>query len=586
MLLPITFSVWVPKKSVLSMNNYVIKTVWLKASVLGCLWASSEIVLGSFLHNLKIPFSSNLLTGIGIILLVSAGHIWHEKGLIWRSGLICALMKTLSPSAVIFGPMISILSEALLIEMSVIIFRRSYIGWIVGGALAMSWNLAYMIFNKMLFYGMSIIDIYTSLIKYLENQLKFTLDSPWYPFFILLGVFFILGIAASVAGIFIGKKIRKAEVIPISIKPEKIKSKYLNPEKIVFNYSLIWLTGIILMLPISILTASIFPFPYALIGYIIFILLIISRYKQALNPMKKVSFIVAFFTITFLTSMLLGYLSLQSISKGFYIGLTMNIRATAMIMGFAALGAELKNPFVKKFFHKRISTQLILSLEIAVETLPLVIRNLPDMKSLTTKPFSVLSQLMVQAQFWLDRLEIKTLARKKIVIITGKVHTGKTTCLTHIVNYLNTKNVRIAGFISPAVLKDNVRQGFDLLILPDQKTFSFSRIENSSGRLSIGQFIVNKETLDKGLETLNKATDVNCDLVVIDEIGPWELENQGWTPAINKLMKDTKLPLIWVVRREVLDAAISFWAPASPLIIDCSNELSEDMPVNVYDFIK
>jgi len=63
---------------------------WLKASVLGCLWASSEIVFGSFLHNLRIPFTGIILTGIGIILLISVAHLWKENGLFWRAGLVCA----------------------------------------------------------------------------------------------------------------------------------------------------------------------------------------------------------------------------------------------------------------------------------------------------------------------------------------------------------------------------------------------------------------------------------------------------------------------------------------------------------------
>src|SRR5512141_1386767 len=88
---------------------------WMKAAVLGCLWASSEIVLGSFLHNLRIPFSGNILTGIGLMILISVSFLWKEKGLFWRAGLVCALMKTVSPSAVIFGPMIAILSEAILL---------------------------------------------------------------------------------------------------------------------------------------------------------------------------------------------------------------------------------------------------------------------------------------------------------------------------------------------------------------------------------------------------------------------------------------------------------------------------------------
>ena len=91
---------------------------WLKASVAGSMWAASEIVIGSFMHNLRLPFSGSILTAIGIIILISLNLQWKEKGLFWRAGVVCATMKTLSPSAVIFGPIIAILTEALLIEIS------------------------------------------------------------------------------------------------------------------------------------------------------------------------------------------------------------------------------------------------------------------------------------------------------------------------------------------------------------------------------------------------------------------------------------------------------------------------------------
>jgi hypothetical protein len=34
-----------------------LKPVWLKAAVLGGLWASVEIIIGSFFHNLRLPFA-------------------------------------------------------------------------------------------------------------------------------------------------------------------------------------------------------------------------------------------------------------------------------------------------------------------------------------------------------------------------------------------------------------------------------------------------------------------------------------------------------------------------------------------------
>ena len=56
------------------MNNRLLSEKWVKASIAGTIWAASEIVLGSFLHNPEVPFSGNLLTAIGVIILISLGH--------------------------------------------------------------------------------------------------------------------------------------------------------------------------------------------------------------------------------------------------------------------------------------------------------------------------------------------------------------------------------------------------------------------------------------------------------------------------------------------------------------------------------
>ena len=101
------------------------RDIWLRAAVLGSLWGASEIVLGTFLHNLRIPFSSNLLTAIGIILMIAGHPLWPQRGLIWRAGIICAALKTLSPIHAIFGPMIAISAQAVLMQGAIFLGGRT-----------------------------------------------------------------------------------------------------------------------------------------------------------------------------------------------------------------------------------------------------------------------------------------------------------------------------------------------------------------------------------------------------------------------------------------------------------------------------
>jgi len=87
------------------MNNSIgLSDKWKKAAIIGGLWASIEIVIGSFLHNMRIPFAGTILAVQGIIILLAFTSFWQQRGIIIRAGIITALMKSISPSAVILGP--------------------------------------------------------------------------------------------------------------------------------------------------------------------------------------------------------------------------------------------------------------------------------------------------------------------------------------------------------------------------------------------------------------------------------------------------------------------------------------------------
>jgi hypothetical protein len=206
------------------MTEVLLNNKWVKASVVGTVWAASEIVFGSFLHNLRIPFCGNVLTAIGLIILISFAYTFKEKGIFWRAGLICALLKTLSPSAVIFGPIIAIFTEAVLLENAVLILGRTYAGFIVGSVLAMSWNLVQKILSYILFYGFDIIEIYKGLVKIAEKQLNYNFDLLWTPIIILLSAYAVFGIVAAIIGIRVGKKISlKRDNPDVFIMSEKFR---------------------------------------------------------------------------------------------------------------------------------------------------------------------------------------------------------------------------------------------------------------------------------------------------------------------------------------------------------------------------
>ena len=150
---------------------------WLKAAVLGSIWASSEIVLGSFLHNLGVPFCGYLLTAIAICLMVAGHRLWPERGILWRAGLICAVMKAVSPSAVILGPMTAIFMEGLMLEAGTVLLGRNPAGYMLGGGLAMSWGLIQKVVKLIVLYGVDMYQLYVNLYAWMVKQ--FGLSGRW-----------------------------------------------------------------------------------------------------------------------------------------------------------------------------------------------------------------------------------------------------------------------------------------------------------------------------------------------------------------------------------------------------------------------
>ena len=275
---------------------------WIKASIAGTIWAASEIVLGSFLHNLKVPFSGNILTAIGIIILISISYIWKERGLFWRAGLICALMKSMSPSAVIFGPMIAIFTESALIELSVRLMGRTFAGYAIGSMLAMSWNLVQKIFNYIIFYGSNIIEVYADLLRYAQKQLNIKTEIIWMPIIVLLIVYALFGLLASVTGIRVGRKMLSQPFQDSSLIFKQPSGEVIRKDDKEFNYSITWLIINVVLIISSFILLSKSEWMIWSSAITVIVIIWSVRYKRALRQLSRPKFWILFVFITLVTA--------------------------------------------------------------------------------------------------------------------------------------------------------------------------------------------------------------------------------------------------------------------------------------------
>jgi len=523
---------------------------WIKASVLGTIWASSEIVLGSFLHNLRIPFSGNILTAIGIVILISASYKWEEKGLFWRAGVICALLKTMSPSAVIFGPMVAIFSEAVLLEVSTRLFGRTIPGFIVGAALAMSWNLFQRIFNFIIFYGQNIVEVYTNIMHYAERQLGFRFDAVWAPIIVLLIVYALFGIFSALVGIRTGRKIKQNKI------PDSLigKEEYRTPNKTKtrdFNYSAYWLVVNILMVSGSL-------FLIERINFLVWIVIVASiattwaiRYKRALRQLIKPRLWIFFIVITMLAAFVFTRLQSDSktLSDALLIGVEMNLRAIILIMGFTVLGTELYNPKIRNYLAQGYFKQLPLALELSVESLPQIIANTPDFKTIVKNPFLFVQHIMYFAEKRLVEIKTKAGRQTPVFVITGAVGSGKTSCLQYLISTLKKHNLSVSGFYSLRKMSNGITTGYEIVNVSTGLKTRFLHIAGNQSQEKVGKYYIHDEgfTAAKGATLSNDSK-----LLILDEIGKLELDGKGFASILKYVLKNHVGSVLISIREEIL----------------------------------
>lgn len=148
---------------------------------------------------------------------------------------------------------------------------------------------------------------------------------------------------------------------------------------------------------------------------------------------------------------------------------------------------------------------------------------------------------------------------KKIFIYSDKIKSGKTTNLFRWL--LKEKNV--SGILQPVI--DDKRFFYSIV---DKTVIQLEISKEQAKKLKdeeiekIGNYFLLKNSFEKAREILNRDFSRNYDWLVIDEIGPLELNNLGLEPIVSKIINErTKFDgnILCVVRDKILEAFIEHY---------------------------
>lgn len=514
--------------------------IWRKAAILGSIWAASEIVLGSFLHNARVPLKGELLTAIGIAILMAGRRLWPERGLLWRAGLICAAMKSVSPSAALFGPMVAISAEGLLAETGTLLLGGGAAGCMLGGGLAMTWAITHKIGNMLIFYGADTVSIYLRSLSWLRAKTGLTGGGNWTPLIVLFGLYFAGGMLAAAMGRRAGRDIAQADAaspleLAKKIKPAKSRDHKYSIALLIAHISLM---AALLAAGRGLPLAALYAAAAAYAGLCAFL------YPRCRSLLKRAGVWTGVLLVSLLAGLLLG-----SAQAGFY----MAARAFILTFAFAAVGTELLNPVIRRLFGRLGGGLFFETLEYSFCALPGIMAAFPPGREIARRPVASLNRVISAAPYWLDSL------KAEVFIITGGHGTGKSEFVAALAGGLKQAGKKTAGIMARGYWSGALRSGFDIVDLANGNSVPLCRRGEPGDGVKAGEFGFYRAGLAFGEAALAPEKLKGADMIFLDEVGFLELEGKGWAAALDRLTVRPGARLVIVTRDYLLDKVRGRW---------------------------
>ena len=156
-----------------------------------------------------------------------------------------------------------------------------------------------------------------------------------------------------------------------------------------------------------------------------------------------------------------------------------------------------------------------------------------------------------------------TQTQPKLILWTGKKHSGKTTNADELAKIARSKGFTVAGLLALSLYRDGRLIGFDAFDLQSENRAPLSRYNINDNeqkqrprqefrtKYLAPQFIAGLKLGDIALSPI--ATKSSA-LIIVDEFGPLELDNRGWRTNIDSLLASSDALIVLVVRQELIDA--------------------------------
>jgi nucleoside-triphosphatase len=167
-----------------------------------------------------------------------------------------------------------------------------------------------------------------------------------------------------------------------------------------------------------------------------------------------------------------------------------------------------------------------------------------------------------------------------VVLLTGERGVGKTYLCQQVVRQARVLGRRCAGVVSPAVFDGGRKVAITLVDVATGESRPLAFADEVPGEVRSGRFRFVSSTLEWGARVVETSTP--CDLLVVDEVGPIELESgKGLVAALDVLRAGGFALALVVVRPELIEELAELLSDSEVQILEVTLTNRDQLPEHI-----
>jgi len=172
-----------------------------------------------------------------------------------------------------------------------------------------------------------------------------------------------------------------------------------------------------------------------------------------------------------------------------------------------------------------------------------------------------------------------TQIRTKLILWTGKKHSGKTTSAAKLAKIARNEGFTVAGLLAPCLYHNGRLIGFDAFDLQSENRAPLARRNTRESETQPFTFIA--DGLKLGSVALSPIATESSDLIIVDEFGPLELDRRGWRKNVDSLLGSSDALIVLVVRHELVETVKKLYKDVPCIEIAAGEQNSIDQVITL-----